>query len=99
MVLAYVLLTEHAPGLRSLYNIFAVLSLDLFMVIMWLAAMGTNAAHRAAFKYTVELSGCSDDGSLVDSTVCWKVRKRAFVAGKAGMAVMIVICILCALEL
>lgn len=98
-VLAYVLLTEWASSLRSAYNIFAVLSLDLFLVIMWLAAMGTNAAHRAAFTVPVEISGCVDDGSLIDSTTCYKLRKRAFVAGPVGMAVMVVVAIGCALEL
>lgn len=66
---------------------------------MWLAAMGTNAAHRAAFTVPVEISGCVDDGSLIDSTTCYKLRKRAFVAGPAGMAVMVVVAIGCALEL
>lgn len=82
-----------------MYNVFAVLSLDLFLAIMWLAAMGTNAAHRAAFTVPVELAGCYDDGSMVDSTVCWKLRKRSLVAGEVGMAVMVVVCVVCALEL
>lgn len=99
-ILAYILLAEKVSSLHSAYNIFAVLSLDLFLVIMWLAAMGTNAAHRAAFIYPVEISGCVDDGSLIDSTTCYKkLRKRAFVAGPVGMAVMVVVAIGCAVEL
>lgn len=100
MALAYILISERLTSLRSAYNIFAVLSLDLFMTILWLAAMATNAHHRAAFTVPVEISGCSDDGSLVDSTTCWKLRKRRIlVAGPVGLAVMIVVAIGCALEL
>ena len=99
VVLAYTLLAEKLPTLRSLHNVFAVLSLDLFMTIMWLAAMGTNAAHTALFTVPVNIAGCYDDGSLIDSTTCYVVRKRSLVAGKAGMGVMKFVCVACALML
>lgn len=101
MALGYILLSEKLTSLRSAYNVFAVLGVDLFMTILWLAAMATNAHHRAAFVVPVEISGCSDDGSFVDSTTCWKLRKRerVFVAGTVGLAIMVVVAVGCALEL
>ncbi|SPN98439.1 uncharacterized protein DNG_01483 [Cephalotrichum gorgonifer] len=95
---SYILLSEKLASLRSLYNVFAVLAVDFFFVILWLSAMGTNAAHRAAFVIPYQVTGCSDDGSLIDSTVCWKVRKRAFIAGKVGLGTMTGLAIACALE-
>lgn len=101
VALGYILLSEKLTSLRSAYNIFAVLGVDLFMTILWLAAMAVNARHRAAFVVPVEISGCSDDGSLVDSTTCWRLRKRerVFVANQVGLAIMVVVAVGCALEL
>ncbi|KAK1759880.1 hypothetical protein QBC47DRAFT_438125 [Echria macrotheca] len=92
VVSAYSLLSEKIPGLHSLYQIWAVLSLDLLMAIFWLSSLGANAAQRASFKYDVDVSYCYNDGSAVNSNYC-VVRKRdlarrAAVAGPAGLACM-----------
>lgn len=97
--LAYILLTEKVASLRSAYIVYAVLAVDLFLTIMWLATMGATAHMRAAFKYTANISGCYDDGSLIDSMTCFKLRKRGFVAGPVGLAEMTTVACISALNL
>ncbi|CAI4214881.1 unnamed protein product [Parascedosporium putredinis] len=96
--LAYILLTEKVASLRSAYIVYAVLAVDLFLTIMWLATMGATAHMRAAFKYTANISGCYDDGSLIGSMTCFKLRKRGFVAGPVGLAEMTVVACISALN-
>lgn len=73
------------------------------MVIFWLAAMGATAHLRSTFKYNVNVYGCYDDGSSVDSTTCVvykrELGKRAAVATKTGLSVMSSIAGLAALEM
>ena len=92
VVVAYAVVTEKFPGAHNLYNIWAVLSLDLLMAIFWLASMGANAALRASFIYDVDLLGCYNDGSAVNSNTCIVAKRglvrRAAVAGPVGLAVM-----------
>lgn len=103
VVALYALITEKVPSANGAYNIWAVLSLDLFMCIMWLASMGANAALRASFKYDVEVEYCYNDGSAVNSNHCVlakrELEKRAAVAGSVGLAVMSAVAGLSALML
>jgi hypothetical protein len=92
IVVTYALVSEKAPNCRNAYNIWAILSLDLFMAILWLSSMGANAALRASFVYNVN-ADCYDDGSAVNAGHCtiWKRRegltKRVTaVAGQTALA-------------
>jgi hypothetical protein len=84
------------------YNIWAILSLDLFMAIFWLASLGANAALRAAFTTPVQIEACYNDGSMISSNTCIvskrALEKRAAVAGELGLALMSAIAGLSALE-
>ncbi|RWA14223.1 hypothetical protein EKO27_g860 [Xylaria grammica] len=86
IIALYAILTEHSTACRSGYNTWAVLSLDLFMVILWLASLGANAAFRSSFIYSVD-ADCYSDGSAVNSGHC-VVYKRAAVATPTGLAVL-----------
>ncbi|KAK1775856.1 hypothetical protein QBC45DRAFT_421134 [Copromyces sp. CBS 386.78] len=81
------LVSEKVLSARKAYNIWATLSLDLFMVILWLASMGANAANRATFTVNVNVEGCYDDGSSISAHHCTVV-KRGAVASKGGLAMM-----------
>jgi hypothetical protein len=104
IIVTYALVSEKAPNCRSAYNIWAHLSLDLFMAILWLSSMGANAALRATFTYNVE-ADCWDDGSAVNAGHCVVSRgdsglnKRFAVAGAAGLAEMSAVAGLSALEM
>ena len=83
----YIVFTERVRALQHLYNIIAVLVLDGFMVILWLATWAAVAAKRAKFVHDVEVSGCYDNGELIDSKTCYKKRellKRSVVLFKRG---------------
>ncbi|KAI1175972.1 hypothetical protein F4777DRAFT_578396 [Nemania sp. FL0916] len=84
IIALYAILTEHSAACRSGYNTWAVLSLDFFMVILWLASLGANAAYRATFVTPVN-ADCYDDGSAVNAGHC-VVYKRAAVASATGRA-------------
>ncbi|KAB5518882.1 hypothetical protein GE09DRAFT_1230330 [Coniochaeta sp. 2T2.1] len=104
IVVTYALVSEKAPNCRSAYNIWAHLSLDLFMAILWLSSMGANAALRATFTVNVN-ADCWDDGSAVNAGHCIVSRsfsglsKRYAVAGKGGLAQMSAVAGLSALEM
>ncbi|KAI2642504.1 hypothetical protein GGS21DRAFT_498188 [Xylaria nigripes] len=85
IIALYVILTEHAAGCRSGYNTWAVLSLDFFMIVLWLASLGANAAFRSSFVVPVNAQ-CYDDGSLINSGQC-TIYKRA-VATELGLDVL-----------
>lgn len=93
IVVGYVLVTEKVPSANAAYNIWAVLALDLFLAILWLASCGANAALRARFKYDVNVQ-CYNDGSMVNSNHCFEVKraaghaKRDAVASDEGLAMM-----------
>jgi len=104
VVAIYALVSEKVPSARGAYNIWAILSLDLFMAIMWLASMGANAAQRAAFRYSVTVEGCYNDGSAISSNHCIvskkrDLEKRAAVADDGGLAMMAAIAGLSALQM
>ncbi|CAK7198067.1 hypothetical protein SEUCBS139899_000725 [Sporothrix eucalyptigena] len=104
VIAVYALITEKASGCRAAYNYWAVLSLDLLMVIFWLASMGANAALRGTFRYTTSAE-CFDDGSTFNADTCYTSRKRdlltkrAAVAGKGALAEMSAIAGLSALQM
>ncbi|CAK7209993.1 hypothetical protein SCUCBS95973_000639 [Sporothrix curviconia] len=91
IIAVYAILAEKVTSCRAAYNYWAVFSLDLLMVIFWLASMGANAALRGTFKYSTEAE-CFDDGSTFNAGTCYTskrdgiVVKRAAVAGKVGLA-------------
>ncbi|KAI1186486.1 hypothetical protein F5B17DRAFT_359467 [Nemania serpens] len=86
IIALYAILTEHSAACRSGYNTWAVLSLDFFLIVLWLASLGSNAAYRASFVVPVN-ADCYDDGSAVNAGHC-VVYKRAAVAGPEGRAVI-----------
>lgn len=91
-------MTEKVASAHKGYNIWAILSLDLFLAIFWLASMGANAAYRATFTAKVRVE-CYNDGSAVSSNKCVPVRKREFaVASDAGLAMISAIAGLSALN-
>ncbi|KAI0393596.1 hypothetical protein F5Y17DRAFT_301574 [Xylariaceae sp. FL0594] len=85
VVALYAILTEHNAGCRSGYNTWALLSLDFFLAILWLASLGSNAAFRSTFTQPVSVSGCSSDGSAVNAVTCSVYRKRSAVATREGL--------------
>ncbi|KAL1895438.1 hypothetical protein Sste5346_005244 [Sporothrix stenoceras] len=93
IIAIYAIVTEKATGARAAYNYWAVLSLDLLMIIFWLASMGANAALRGTFKYDT-VADCYDDGSTFNANTCYTSKKRDglpltkryAVAGKVALA-------------
>ncbi|KAG9242779.1 hypothetical protein BJ878DRAFT_154057 [Calycina marina] len=69
IVVGYNLLTTHVAPCRPAYNYWAVLGLDIFMIVFWLSSMGALAATRAAFIYPATINGCYNDGY---GGVCFK---------------------------
>lgn len=63
-----------------------MLALDGFLIVLWLASLGANAAFRAAFVNPVNTE-CYNDGSAINSNHC-VVYKRGYVAGPTGLAVL-----------
>ncbi|PVH80272.1 hypothetical protein DL98DRAFT_418815 [Cadophora sp. DSE1049] len=92
IVVAYLLITAFISSLHKLSHPLIVIAANALLVIFWLAAMGATAHLRSTFKYNVNIYGCYDDGSSVDSTTCLVGRdgleKRAAVATKTGLAIM-----------
>lgn len=92
IVVAYLLITAFISSLHKLSHPFIIIAANSVLVIFWLAAMGATAHLRSRFKYDVNIYGCYDDGSSIDSTTCLVGRdglqKRAAVATKTGLAVM-----------
>lgn len=92
IIVGYTLTTEKVAGARGAYNIWAVMSLDLFMAIFWLASLGTNAHTRSKFNSRVTVSGCYSNGETFNSKYC-NVNKRGdgtenAVAGDGALAIM-----------
>ncbi|KAM7199987.1 hypothetical protein V8F33_004161 [Rhypophila sp. PSN 637] len=97
IIVTYALVTEKVTSAHKGYNIWAILSLDLFMAILWLASMGANAALRASFTSKVNVT-CYNDGSAINSNKCYGKRDGIAVADDAGLAVMSAIAGLSALN-
>ncbi|OLN85398.1 hypothetical protein CCHL11_08029 [Colletotrichum chlorophyti] len=96
IIVLYTVLSEKLPSLRKLYHIYAVLALDLFLVILWLATMGANASRRALFTVSVNAS-CSSDGSAVNSGRC-TIFKRYIVMSRGALAMFAAVAGLSALQ-
>ncbi|GAB0132805.1 hypothetical protein EsDP_00001231 [Epichloe bromicola] len=80
-ILFYVISTEKIASWQKAYHVIAVLVLETFLVILWLATFAAAAARRAAFTVPARVSGCFDDGSAVNSKTCFRKReleKRAY---------------------
>jgi len=84
VIVAYIVITEKIPSLHKAYHIIAVLSLDGFLVIMWLATFAAAAAERARYVEPIQVDECYSDGSLIDSMTCF--RKREVILFKSGAA-------------
>ena len=96
-------MTEKVPSANIAYNIWAVLSLDTFLAILWLSSMGANAALRATFLYSVD-TVCYNDGGAFNSEFCGDAKrdglqKRDAVASNAGLAEISAIAGLSALQM
>ncbi|QPG95165.1 hypothetical protein C2857_007756 [Epichloe festucae Fl1] len=80
-ILFYVISTEKITSWQKAYHVIAVLVLEAFLVILWLATFAAAAARRASFTVPARVSGCFDDGSAVNSKICFRKReieKRAY---------------------
>ncbi|KAI1375816.1 hypothetical protein F4677DRAFT_101657 [Hypoxylon crocopeplum] len=86
IIAVYALLTERVPSCRRAYNTWAVLALDLLMIIFWLAAMAASANRRSKFIVLVTAS-CVSDGSTINSGHC-TVWKRAGVATEGALGIL-----------
>jgi hypothetical protein len=104
IIVIYALVSEKAPSCRQSYNIWAIISLDAFMTILWLASMGANAALRASFVVDVDAS-CYDDGSTINAGYCvvskrgGGLSKRYAVATQTGLAEISAVAGLSALQM
>lgn len=88
VILFYVLFTEKITCWHKAYHVIAVIVLEGFLIIMWLATFAASAARRATFSVPATVSGCIDDGSAVNSKFCYRKReleKRAYLF-KSGQA-------------
>ncbi|KAK1991849.1 hypothetical protein LX36DRAFT_550736, partial [Colletotrichum falcatum] len=97
IIVAYAVLTEKLPSIRKLYHAYAVLALDLFLVILWLATMGACAARRATFTVPVNAS-CTSDGSAFNSGSCSVFKRAIIVMGQGALAMFAAIAGLSALQ-
>ncbi|KAI1497535.1 hypothetical protein F5X99DRAFT_362060 [Biscogniauxia marginata] len=87
VIALYAVLSEKVPSCRRAYNTWAVLALDLLMVIFWLAAMAATANRRSKFTVDVQAS-CYSDGSAIDSGNCVIYRRKVGVATDGALAVL-----------
>ncbi|UNI23052.1 hypothetical protein JDV02_008895 [Purpureocillium takamizusanense] len=90
IVVAYALSTEKVSAWHVGYHVLAVVVLDGFMLVMWLAAWAAVAARRATFRIPTSVSECFDNGDLVNSKSCMRKRDifRRDILFKKGQAQM-----------
>lgn len=74
IIVLYGILTNRITAWHSGYNYWAVLALDIFGVVFWLASMGALAATRAAFIFPTTISGCGHSGDI-GGGYCFKRRQ------------------------
>ncbi|KAI1085541.1 hypothetical protein F5B20DRAFT_6665 [Whalleya microplaca] len=98
IIAVYALLSERVTSCRPAYNTWAILALDLLMIIFWLAAMAATANRRSKFTVPVNAS-CVSDGSTINSGVCTVFEKRAGVATNGALGILSGIAGLSALEM
>lgn len=79
--------------LHKLYHIIAVLSLDAFMLVLWLAAWATTASRRAAISFIIDSvsevisEGCDEDyGVFVGNCAGYHAAKEVKWRGDASAA-------------
>lgn len=82
----YNLTTEKITAWHQAYNIYAVLSLDGFLIMMWLAAFADVAAKRSTFVYNVD-ADCISDGDAINSGKC-VVYKREIIMSYGALDMM-----------
>ncbi|CEJ90312.1 hypothetical protein VHEMI06103 [[Torrubiella] hemipterigena] len=70
IITAYLIITEKVNKCRPYYHIIAVVSLECFQWIMWIATFAATAARRAGFVIPVNPTNCQNDGSLINSSWC-----------------------------
>ncbi|KAI1397345.1 hypothetical protein F4819DRAFT_499541 [Hypoxylon fuscum] len=86
VIAVYAILSEKVASCRRAYNTWAILALDLLMIIFWLAAMAATANRRSKFTVSVTAS-CVSDGSTVNSGHC-TIWKRAGVATTGALSIL-----------
>ncbi|KAG6019782.1 hypothetical protein E4U41_003108 [Claviceps citrina] len=73
VIVFYAITTEKITSWQKAYHVVAVLALEAFLVVLWLATFAAAAARRATFVVPVSVSSCYDDGSAINSKTCaWK---------------------------
>ncbi|KAI1759302.1 hypothetical protein GGR53DRAFT_523974 [Hypoxylon sp. FL1150] len=87
IIAIYALLAERVASCRRAYNTWAVLALDLLMIVFWLAAMAATANLRSKFTVPVTAS-CVSDGSAVNSGHCVLEKREVGVATKGALSVL-----------
>jgi len=98
IVLLYIRLSTYVASLRAAYNYWAILALEIFMVVFWLASMGALAALRSTFTIPTEINGCVNYGY---GGICYKKRelaKRWAVATDGYLNMMSATAAFCAIE-
>ncbi|KJZ73706.1 hypothetical protein HIM_06824 [Hirsutella minnesotensis 3608] len=70
IIVVYAIVSERVAPCRVAYHVVAVLSLEAFLVILWLATFAAVAAQRGRF---VSLNSCTGSGCL---------RKRVVLSGR-----------------
>ncbi|ODA79214.1 hypothetical protein RJ55_04807 [Drechmeria coniospora] len=83
IVVGYGIVTEKVVPWNVAYHVLAVLVLDGFMLVMWLATWAAVAAKRAQFKFPTQVQSCFDNGSIFGSMSC--ARKRGLELLKRDM--------------
>ncbi|OAA64034.1 hypothetical protein ISF_04743 [Cordyceps fumosorosea ARSEF 2679] len=77
VAVAYILVTEKVGAANIAYSIFAVIALDIFMVILWLATWALNAARRAQLGTIGGIGRGGGGGQFCYNGVCYDYRKRS----------------------
>jgi hypothetical protein len=86
IIVLYTILSSTVNSCKAGYHYWAVLALEIFMVIFWLASMGALAATRATFIYPTTIDDCVNYG--VGDSYCNKLRRRQYVASDGYLAMM-----------
>ncbi|OCL08791.1 hypothetical protein AOQ84DRAFT_439342 [Glonium stellatum] len=71
IIVLYSSLSERVGSMNVAYNYWAVLALNIFAIIFWLASMADLAATRTSFKYPTTINGCVNYGY---GGICYKKR-------------------------
>lgn len=94
MVTFYLIISEKNKSLQHIYHVIAVMCLEAFMLILWLATFAATAARRAGFVNDVTVDDCYNDGSQFNSNHCSFLKRSAllrrvpvlFKSGQASMS-------------